>query len=310
MRMRIESDRWKGLGAVQVMIVAAVVLSLAGAGIAAEGDKAPKADGKKAGNAKAATMALAPTKTMYVFHLDVAGMRKTLVPAIEKNKKALAGMPIDPAMELMKKVDAVNFYIVSGANSVFLAIRGTIGADDITKFSKLIAGPDAAPTKGKNGRYSMLESLVIIGDEASDVPQGVVLIGAARGFSDKIIASLGKGDNTKLTKLLAKVDTAANVWFAIDFSGESDKNTPASAYGSANLTGKNPIDVTIVCRDKEQADKIAGDLANAPKFWQAMVTLKKDGLNVKVTMSGRGDLIDKVMKNLPLLIQTGVDGPE
>ncbi len=180
------------------------------------------------------------------------------------------------------------------------AIHGSVGPDDLTALLDQTPIKGAKLAKGKNGRYTIADSplpfLMILGDEAPDVPAGVVLAGLAPMLTDKFVASMGKSTSATIDAMLAKVDTTAHIWGCFDVPEGLDDDAPAKIYGSMNVTGDKPLNVSLVFAEQADVDKMMKDYEEAPDFVKEIFALKCDGKTVAITMIGKGGLIDNLVK--------------
>jgi hypothetical protein len=315
-----------GFKTMRIAMVSLLALCLVGTGVGCAEDESQGDDkGKDKGAAKVKvpvkgpakgagggvkTVSFMPGSALGMFRIDVAGVRPGLKAAIEKNKKMLkdASAPVAPIMAALEKIESVDVYLMPGGSMPMplIAIRGSLGPDDLTPLLSVMMGPDVKLTKGSNGRYSLEKSLpvmMILGDEADDVPAGVVLGGIGPMLTPEFIASLGKTPNPTAVSMAAKIDTKAQIWgWMTPPAKEREKGEPSAAYGSINITGPNPLNASIVFVDEADLASMMNDFEALPKVVKEIIALKRDGLTVAVTMVGEGDLIDNVVKIVQAVI--------
>jgi prepilin-type processing-associated H-X9-DG protein len=129
-----------------------------------------------------------------------------------------------------------------------------------------------------NGRYRLasderdvrLPLLVVLGDEASDVPPGVVLVGREARLTSAYIARLGRpNQRTKaLRKLLDDVDTAAPFWVAalpgkFEFSELSVEAMPRIT-GHLYVSGAKAGGITLTFADAGSAKQFVEGIDRIP----------------------------------------------
>ena len=303
MRTHLTSDgRAFRRGDMRLMAMSAAVLAalvLAGAGAGCGGDDEGNGEGGGACGAVAEATGLMPASAIGMVHLDVAKTRDDITAAAEKNKDKLG--PMLAFLEPLKKIDSADLYLLPGGKEPMplVAVRGTLGPDDIKALLEQTPMKGAELKKGDNGRYTIANTplMMIVGSEANDVPAGVVLAGMAPMLTDEFVAALGKEKNARIVALLAKVDTKAQIWGCADVPPNADKDAPKQVYGSINVTGDKPLDVSMVFDDEAKAAKTINSFdQQAPAFMKEIIALKRDGATVNVTMIGEGSLIDNVIK--------------
>jgi hypothetical protein len=256
------------------------------------GSGTPKVTSKSTATA---TLSFMPASAVGVVHIDVAKTCDDITAAAKKDEETFG--PILGSLDTLKKIDSLDAYIMISNKkpTPVIVIRGSIGPDDIIKGALKLA-------KGDNGRY-MLEGMpfvVIIGNEADDVPAGVVLAGVAPMLTPEFVAALGK-KNTDVEALIAKVDTSAHIWGGITFPEKTvqEEGYPKQMFGTANITGTNPMDLTILFDNEAKAAQVMIDFdKEAPPFIKEHFAFKRDGLTVTAKMIGEGNLIDNATKML------------
>jgi hypothetical protein len=311
-----------GFKTMRIAMVVLLALCLVGTGVGCggdedQGDAKGKGKGKDNGAAKdpvkgpakgtgggAKTASLMPSSALGMFRIDVAGVRPALKATIEKNKEMLkdAPAPVAPIMAVLEKIESVDVYLMPGGSkpAPLIAIRGSLGPDDLTGLLGKMMGPDVKLTKGSNGRYSLEKGppvLMILGDEADDVPPGVILGGIGPMLTPEFIASLGKTPNPAAESMAAKIDTKAQIWgWVTPPAKEREMGAPSAAYGSINITGPNPLNASIVFADEANAAKMMTKYEGIPKVVKEIIAFKRDELTITITMVGEGDLIDNAIK--------------
>jgi hypothetical protein len=289
----------------QTLGVAMLAMCLAGVGGCGGDDATTETPAATETSAAAQTSATAETSEMMpssaigVVHIDVAKTRDGIIAAAEKDKETFG--PFLSYLEVLKKIDSADIYLIpSGSKPMpLVAIRGTLGPDDITAILAKTEMKDAKLVKGENGRYTLegMPVVMIVGNEADDVPAGVVLGGVAPMLMPEFIAALGKKKNTAVEAIIAKADTSAQIWAGIAMpEKEQTQGAPKEIYGSANITGPNPLNVSFLFGDEANAAKTMKKFDDTPPFIKEVIALKQTGTTVNVSMIGEGNLIDNAIK--------------
>jgi hypothetical protein len=243
--------------------------------------------------------AMMPSSAIGVVHIDIAKTRGGIIAAAEKDKETFG--PFMTFLEPLKKIESADVYLIPGGSKPMplVAIRGSIGPDDVTSILAQTPMKDAKLVKGENGRYTIEGQpvVMIIGDEADDVPAGVVLGGIGPMLTPEFIAALGKKKNISVEAMLSKVDTKAQIWGGVAIPKDAQKGgAPEQMFGSANITGANPLNLSFVFGEDAKAAEMMKDFDGLPPFMKEVVALKQDGLTVTASMIGEGNLIDNAIK--------------
>jgi hypothetical protein len=252
--------------------------------------KTPKATG---------ISAMMPSSAIGVVHIDVAKTRDGIIAAAEKDKETFG--PFMTFLEPLKKIESADVYLIPGGREPMplVAIRGSLGPDDVTSILAQTPMKDAKLVKGENGRYTLegMPVVMIIGNEADDVPAGMILGGIGPMLTPEFIAALGKKKNTAVEAMLSKIDTKAQIWGGVAIPKEEQKGgAPEQMFGSANITGANPLNLSFVFGEDAKAAAMLKDFEGLPPFIKEIVALKQDGLTVTASMIGEGNLIDNAIK--------------
>lgn len=301
MRKHVDGDgpapRPGGTALMRITTVTLLAMCLIGSGVGcgdndddhADGDPVPRADG--------AILALAPPHAVGVIHVGKWG--RTLA-MLNENLGLLKGTPAGEPIRLMlpfvRGITSVDVFLapVPGKAEIdgIVALRGTFGPTDMTKLLNVMIPGEMKIDKPGNGRYLFSDAnarspfVMIIGDEANDVPAGVVLIGQGPMMTDKTVAGLGKSDNAALKRMLAGVDTTADICGAVQLDA-SQKDLPAEISGSIYLTGPNAVKLTLVCRSEQMARQMMALAGN--KFMAKVVNATRDGMTVRMTCTASMD---------------------
>ena len=281
-------------GGMILMQVLTAALCLAGTGVGCDsgddGGNGGVPGGGAPGEAMAQVLAIAPPGAAGVVHVGAWGRTAAM---LEKNVGMLKGTPADQPLRtvlpFMKKISSADVFLVPGPGSgepvAVFALRGKFGPDDLAGVLRVVSPGHAKLDKPGNGRYvfSAAEGppplVMIVGDEATDAPAGVVLIGLKSTLTAELAAGLGRGDNTALERLLSDVDTAADIWGGM-LPADAQKDLPREISGSINLTGTDSLKLTLVCRSEEMAQQM--EAIAGSKFLAKVLTASRDGKTVRV----------------------------
>jgi len=253
--------------------------------------------GSDGGQAAEDASSLMPSSAVGLIHIDVAQTRDDIKAAAEKEESL---KPFLGFIEPLEKIESADMYLIpSGREPMpMVAIRGSLGIKDIEALIEKTELKGSKLVKGENGRYTLEgQILIIIGDEADDIPEGVILGGIAPMLTPEFIESLGKEENTAVQAMIAKVDTKAHIWGGVAMpEREQKQGAPKEIYGSANITGDNPLNISMPFADEAKAAKTMEEFAGAPPFIKEVISMKQDGATVNITMIGEGNLIDNAVK--------------
>ncbi len=288
--------------AVALLLALALVGSGVGCGGGDDDEDSPKGQAK----------ALMPASAIGMVHINMAKVRDEIIAAVEKNKADLEEMPVEPVVEILKKIEAIDIYLLPGQREPMpvIAIRGPLSPDDVTTLMGKTMGPDAKLIEGKNGRYTIKGPpfIMIDGDKADDVPEGVILAGLAPMLTPEFVGALGK-ENKTIAGMMDKVDTSAQIWACVDLPEDAGPDAPEQIYGSINITGDNPMNVSMVFSDEAKADEAIKEFGEAPPVVKEIIALKKDGTTVAVTMIGEGSFVDNAVKLFKGMMLSEAKGP-
>ena len=153
--------------------------------------------------------AFAPAGATAVVYLDVAAVRKDFLAQVSKDKPHQWD-PFTPALAWARKIDWLAAWPpprLAGKGGLVVA-GGSVKAEDFQRH-----GPRVKVAHRGNGRYLLGDdALLIVGDEAGDLPAGIVLVGQPSLLTQSEIAKLGKSMPKELAELLKEADTSAPMW--------------------------------------------------------------------------------------------------
>ena len=120
-------------------------------------------------------------------------------------------------------------------------------------------GPRVKVAHRGNGRYLLGDdALLIVGDEAGDLPAGIVLVGQPSLLTQSEFAKLGKSMPKELAELLKEADTSAPMWAVgrVPLSPPDGSKT-FRVSASFDPTGRRPSRGQITLPDAETAEQMA-----------------------------------------------------
>lgn len=232
-------------------------------------------------------MAYCPPGTFGVIHFEtkvLAGELKKfqdlLFKYIEEHKNEFAidsaGLlnfvknQIEPMIRICRRSESIDVYIFSTERQKIgfcIVVRGQATPQDVwnvfpkpeKELPKTSPAVEAFPTPslqpGKNGRYAIapMGIFIVYGKEASDLPDGVMLIAMGDTLHSEFIAQLGKKSNSKLLAVLKQVDCSAPIWGGAAGLSEilEDDEAPESVCGILDPRGTGKLDVKLLFTNKE-----------------------------------------------------------
>ena len=244
-------------------------------------------------------MAYCPPGTFGVIHFEtkvLAGELKKfqdlLFKYIEEHKNEFAidsaGLlnfvknQIEPMIRILRRSESIDAYIFSTERQKIgfcIVVRGQTTPQDVwnvfpkpeKELPKTSPAVEAFPTPslqpGQNGRYAIapMGVFIVYGKEASDLPDGVMLIAMGDTLNSEFIAQLGKKPNSKLLTVLKQVDCSAPIWGGAAGLSEilEDDEAPVSICGILDPRGTGKLDVKLVFTNEEYSaaeDNIKGTI--------------------------------------------------
>lgn len=177
-------------------------------------------------------LAMAPAKTNAVFHLEVAAIRKPLLDALRQPNVGLS----KPLWQVLNDISTRLVYVdyfAAGGTSLLGVFRGALTIDDVRAVHRANAeqAEQLKVVARGNGRYEIgtAGDIVIVGKEAGDVPDDVVILADKQHVTEGLLATLGKGDTPALRESLRGVDTSGVFWGAMPRPAtEADAQVAAS----------------------------------------------------------------------------------
>jgi len=251
--------------------------------------------------------AYAPPNALGVLHADIAAMRDSVVKALKRNPEAaklIYGNAIIRAFEL---VDAANVYFVPHPDrdepEAIVVVHGRATPKDAVAFFDALREREVALEAPGNGRYAMprLEIGMVYEPEASDRKGSALIFGHHMRLTDELLASLGKETSETLAGMLAKANTKAQAWMAVDFSVFPEDDAPTTVIGYLDLGRKVALDLAIAMREAESATRFVEMFAREGSPFQDQLSVVADGLTVRLTAAGGKDALDKFLTSVQKL---------
>jgi hypothetical protein len=296
------TKHWRTVRRAPAVLAACAVLAGVSAGIA---DVDPAAS---ASAALRQAMTYAPDGAVALVHVEVRAMVRGALEALGQTGM----LPKESAAEvgeLAGKIGSLDVFVQPGVMPMPLGVvRGRLSLEDLKALAARAPGGKAAVEAGANGRYLLQVKgappvQAVLGSEADDVPDDVVLMGLGR-LAPEDVAELGRGKAEKLRALLGGVDTAAPVWGAADLR----------PFGLApEMPQTVRLSLHVVTRGRSRVEAVYGTEAAATQAEQMaraqggegmaagvaeMVRIEREGATVVVSSKGEEPLIGGLMAAL------------
>jgi len=244
------------------------------------------------------TLKYAPPGAFGVVRIDVDTVGDKVLRELRKHKDQMRGISDADLAEIEKnvsKIDALDvfFCLPCGGEDPELVgvLRTSLTPGDVMKLQRKFGTESDTLEKTRNGRYDVTrsEERMIFGAEADDLDEGIILFAPKGVLTDKFIAELGTGDNSKLRRILAGVDTSAPVWMAaaMDFIDEAD--APARIAGSLDPRGAGSGQFVITFKSAKYAEKALRNIADDNFPMAGAINTTRDGAVVTLTLKLKGE---------------------
>lgn len=244
-------------------------------------------------------MKFAPDGAMAAIHANLGAFGAKLIAMMnEPNEPLLAAEMVQPFAELAAKIESVDLFVMAAGEDAtaqpmpLVVVHGQVTPKDVAGLMRLLdIDPNASAVDMGQGRYTVsgqLPFLMIYGGEASELPQGVCAFGMAPMMTRTFLGGLGKKPNAQLNGLLQRIDSSAQVWFAVDMSPvASTQDAPRSIMGSIWVTENGPSALAIDFKDANWASafvaSVQGDKAKGMfAMISSLVEYKQEGTRVAV----------------------------
>lgn len=249
------------------------------------------------------TLKYAPPGAPGVVHIDVDVVADDVLRELRKDKDYMRGISDADLAEIEKNVSKIDsldvfFSLPSGGEEPeFVGVlRTRLTPSDVTKLQRKFGTESDTLEKTGNGRYDAPRSQerMIFGAEADDLDEGIILFAPKGVLTDKFVAELSAGDNSKLRRILAAVDTSAPVWVAaaMDFIDEAD--VPARIAGSLDPRGAGSGQFVITFKSEKYAEKALRDIADDDFPLAGAIDSTRDGAVVTLTLKGKGSFVGRI----------------
>lgn len=178
-------------------------------------------------------LAMAPPKTDLVLHLNVAAVGKSVLAALRDPKYGVSARLWKILSQVSARLVHID-YFGQGVEPLLVVFRGPITLEDMRAIHR--ASLDPGKTLGKlvprgNGRYKIPDdedpTILVVGKEADDVPDDVLIFAQEPLVAKGLLATLGKGDSEALRRRLVGVDTTGVFWAVISPGAMAPTGQPA-----------------------------------------------------------------------------------
>ncbi len=223
------------------------------------------------------TLKYAPAGTVGVIHIDPRSAVKELLAEVSMKRDVLPEGQAKAAQRAVENLSALDVYMVAVTDAAskktavvpVLGLVGKLSTDDIGAAMALLPDMPAAKwVKAGNGRYTMGEKgplQLVVGGEASELPEGVSFLGVGTMLDKDFFTQLGHKPSDALAGLLASVNVAADAWLAVDMHADTSADAPKTIVGSLFVGRKGLSKVAIEFKDPNWATGFRKDLQQATK---------------------------------------------
>ena len=256
-------------------------------------------------------MKYAPPGTIGVIHLDVEALAAEAIDEMAKHKDKMPGMDWDQVRANSEKVASVDVYLVDqGAGAPpgpFVILHGTLNTEDMKK--AFASGGELPFTQVGNGRYDLtlgpMVLRMVFGDQADDVPKGLMMIGPAPMMAKGFFKKLGTGESKALRKALRGVNGRAPIWGGIVMPQAAGQGGPRSVAGHSDPRkgGKTRLEITF--RTADEAKQTADGMKNMPGPFGGMFEAEQDGKVVVLKADHEQSLFAKMFNMMPAMSGPG-----
>ncbi len=232
----------------------------------------------------AAALEFAPPNAFGIIHISPDRLMNPIIAEMKKQEVELDDIPVDLIEKLGGRVSSIDIYLVPASGFIPVGavgvVRGQITPAELVQLGEA-SGDLEADVELKNlgnGRYTMPEEdafdeddfefegdfefengsepLLIYGEEADDVPAGVMLFGTRDLLTDEYVRNLGTGDHAQLRAAMEDVRGAAGLWIVVSAEAVALPIPVKSASGWLDLSGDGDGLLTITFNDAESAGQM------------------------------------------------------
>ncbi len=232
----------------------------------------------------AAALEFAPPNAFGIIHISPDRLMSPIIAEMKKQGAELDDVPLDLIEELGGRVSSIEIFLVPASGFIPVGavgvVRGQITPAELVQLGEASGEmhEDVELTNLGNGRYTMPEEegfddddfefegdfefengsepLLIYGEEADDVPAGVMLFGTQDLLTDEYVRNLGTGDHAQLRAAMEDVRGAAGLWIVVSAEAVALPIPVKSASGWLDLSGDGDGLLTITFNDAESAGEM------------------------------------------------------
>jgi len=256
-------------------------------------------------------MKYAPPGTIGIIHVDVEALASDAIDEMAKHKDKMPDVNWDEVRANSEKVSSADVYLVDqGAGqppAPFIVLHGELRMQDLEEAFK--SAGELPVTKGPNGRYDLtlgpMALRMVFGDQAGDVPDGVVMAGPADMVTPEFIKKLGTGEAKALRKVLRGVNGRAPIWGGMVKPQPAGQGSPRSVAGHSDPRKGGKTRVEITFRTADEAKRTASQMKNMPGPFADMFEVAHDGKAVVLKADHEQSLFAKVFDMIPAMSGAG-----
>ena len=260
----------------------------------------------------------APPTAISVSHFNVKRIAESIGAMLDGNQVFELEKHEAP-LTVLGKINSMDAYQLGTGDepNPLIAFYGNFGPEDIAVLERAASDTGAVRIqKGLNGRCqvhlkgdspfivsightsgAVREFVLILGDEADDVPGGMVLAGLPGALTPELLKTLGKASNKTLQVLLKGLDPSADACVAMDARAIKDEIGFLSIKGSLFFLTEGRSNVEVLFDSPEAARKVTKEIAEFPfisKLLQELVDFEVKGDRLAITW----ETSDKLMAEL------------
>ncbi len=257
-------------------------------------------------------LSFAPPEAFGVIHIELKPLVDSVLAELQKQKADLGDVPLDEIRKTAEKAAVMDVFLIPGAGdrplNVCGIVRRPITPADFGALMK--ASGEKAPELKKlgNGRYGTDDDsgqVLIYGPEASDVPDGVLLIGEQTLLTEEYLKRFGTGKHEKVRPLMRDVRLAAPLWVAASLESLwlPIPIKVTSVSGWFDTSGGGDGCVTVGFADEANAKTAYAQVAALDKSVAENVAIEQKGNVITVKPKG-GNLLARIVSDIIASRQT------
>ncbi len=251
----------------------------------------------------------APPNCTGVVHGDLDALRTYTFEQLRRHRGQLPKLDIDALEEMWARIRSQDVFLIGGGGDVVPSalgvMHGSVGAADIDRYARLLQMPVPAKMKAAgNGRYDWEVAddpwRVIVGAEADDLPDDLLLLGPAHEVTGPLVKGLGAPVSERLRRLLAAVDVSAPIWCALELPGGFGGEGDIFVVGSVDPRPNGKTSVAITFPSTQRAQELEGNLAREDFPLHGLFQVRRVGAKLTLTHQKpeglAGDLIAALVR--------------